>query len=227
MPDSTVPDDPPDASFDAFAAQFREYLLNEVNWEPVIPPDLSGEERWQRICQILGEQFQHAGRAALDAVPTLRRLDRDGNLAQKLDLFDVYLQDEDFTSAISLFVGESSQPLMEIGNRCFHEGAIADAKQVYAFAQFANPLAVEPLIGQLTIEWEERGVERAADLYSAVVDLYQEPLLDMFAADCFHEAGQLDKARALRERALQQVTGDGEFADEYGHLAEELRNSLA
>lgn len=227
MPDPTPTGDSADDSFAAFAAQFRAYLENEVDWDPVIPPDLEGEERWQRICEVLGDQFQQAGRAALDAVPTLRRLDRDGILAQKLDLFDEYLQQDDFTSAISLFVGEESAGLMKIGNRCFEEGALAEARQVFAFAQAANPLAVEPLIGQITIEWEERGVERAADLYAAVVDVYQEPLLDMFAADCFHEAGQSEKASSLRERALEQVTGDGDYVDDYGHLAEDLRKSLA
>ena len=53
--------------------------------------------------------------------------------------------------------GAAGQPTRDV----LSADQLAEAKQVYAFAQLANPLAVEPLIGQITVEWEERGPERA------------------------------------------------------------------
>ena len=70
-----------------------------------------------------------------------------------------------------------------------------------------HPLAVEPLIGQITLEWEERGPERAADLYGATVDVFQNPLLDLFAAECHAAAGQRDEEDGLPGETPQYLQG--------------------
>ena len=220
-------DESPDPDQEAMEASFRAFLENEVNWDPVIPADLPTTERWERISSLLLTQLQEAGKTAVQSVATVRRLDREAQLKDALDLFDEYLAEEDYATALSLFNGERARQLIALANRSFQQGEMAEAADIFSFAQLANPLDVEPLIGQLMVEWELRGPERAADLFAAVVELHRDPLLDMFAANCFAEVGQADHARELRQRALDAVTGDGEFVDEYAHLADPLRDALS
>ena len=85
---------------------------------------------------------------------------------------------------------------------------------------------VEPLIGRLTVEWEERGPERAADLYAAVTEVIRKPMLDQFAADCLRAAGRNDAADALLARALAQIDEDEEVRTVYGDMSGELRAAL-
>ncbi|MEM7025060.1 MAG: hypothetical protein AAF637_21120 [Pseudomonadota bacterium] len=209
---------------DAVLDQLRAYL-ESIDWAPLIPPpgEMPREERWQRICSVLGDQAEAAGKEGLDAVPTVRARDRDGRLVRRLDRFERYLQDGEFGTALTLFTGDTALQLIRMGNEAFAEGELADARQLFALVHLANPLMVEPLIGRLTVEWEERGPERAADLYAAVVDVMRNPMLDLFAADCYRAAGRGGDADALLDRALVQIEEDKEVRSVYGDLREELR----
>ena len=215
---------------DQALAGLREYLETRVDWAPVIPPadELPREERWQRICAVLLEQAEAAGREGLGALETIRACDREGVLTQQLDRVAGFLDQGDYATALSLFNGERpGSQLVAMGNRAFAQGACAEARQIFAFAHLANPLAIEPLIGRLTIEWEERGPERAADLYAAVVDIFRNPMLDLFAADCYRAAGRAAPADALLRRALAQIGADDEMRAAYGGLEVELRAALS
>jgi tetratricopeptide (TPR) repeat protein len=219
-----------DGEVDAEAALqvFRDYLENKVDWTPVIPPpgELPAEERWERICGLMLQQAEEAGRAAFGAVATLQARDRDGALADRFRLLEEFFDEEDYATGLALFAEEEGNVLIRMGNEAFAEGALAEAGQIFAFAQLANPLSVEPLIGRLTIEWEERGPERAADLYAAATNVLQNPMLDLFAADCLRAAGRGDEADGLLHRALQQVDEDAEVGAIYGDLREHLTAAL-
>lgn len=211
----------------AFAA-LRDYLETEVDWTPVIPPpgELERDERWERICSLLLQQLEDAGRAAIGGVSAIQAWDRDGALTGKLRLLEAYFEENDYASGLALFAGEDASVLIRMANNAFAEGEVADAKQIFAFAHLANPLMVEPLIGRLTVEWEERGAARAADLYAAVVDVMRNPMLDLFAADCMREAGRGDAADALLQRALKQIDEDEEIGAAYGDLRDDLRAAM-
>jgi tetratricopeptide (TPR) repeat protein len=228
MSEETKQDSELGLDVDQALAQFRAYLETEVDWTPVVPPadELSRDERWERICGVLLAQAESAGQDALQALSTVRARDRDGALRARLDRFERYLEDGDFGTALTLFTGEPAKRLIRMGNEAFAEGRLAGAKQIFAFAHLANPLMVEPLIGRLTIEWEERGPERAADLYAAVVDLFRNPMLDLFAADCYRAAGRAEAADALLGRALAQLEDDEQARAVYGDLEAELRAAM-
>lgn len=215
---------------DEALARLREYLETGVDWAPVIPPagELPREERWERICAVLLEQAQAAGRDVLAALATIRARDREGKLARRLDRVEGYLDDGDYATALALFGDDKhASRLVQMANQAFAEGALPEAKLIFGFVHLANPLAVEPLIGRLTIEWEERGPERAADLYAAVVDVFTNPMLDLFAADCYRAAGRDAAADALLQRALEQIGEDAEMRAVYGGLEGELRAAMA
>lgn len=219
-----------DGVVDANAAfqAFRDYLETEVDWSPAIPPpgEMPREERWERICSVLLQQMEDAGRAAMGGVAAIQARDRDGVLTEKLGLLETYLEEEDYVTGLALFADDQANVLIRMGNEAFAEGALADAKQIFAFAHLANPLMVEPLIGRLTIEWEERGVDRAADLYAAVVDVLRNPMLDLFAADCLRAAGRDDVADGLLQRSLRQIDEDEAVSAVYGDLRDELRAAM-
>jgi tetratricopeptide (TPR) repeat protein len=228
MSDDTTQDSGLGLDVNQALAHFRAYLETEVDWSPIIPPadELSRDERWERICGVLLVRAESAGREALQALTTVRARDRDGALRARLDRFERYLEDGDFGTALTLFTGEPAKRLIRMANEAFAEGRLAGAKQIFAFVHLANPLMVEPLIGRLTIEWEERGPERAADLYAAVVDLFRNPMLDLFAADCYRAAGRAEAADTLLGRALAQIRDDEQARAVYGDLEGELRAAM-
>lgn len=206
-------------------ARFRTYLESEVDWTPLVPPAdaLSRDERWERICRLLLEQAETAGREALAGLATLRARDRRGELRDRLDLADYFVSDGDGAAMLTLFQGEHGERLIAMANEAFEEGSVADADRIFALAHAANPTRVEPLIGRLMVTWEQEGAERAAYVFEATAEVITNPLLYMFAADCLRTVGEGEKADALIDRALALLADDADMAAAYGDLEDELR----
>ena len=82
------------------------------------------------------------------------------------------------------------------------------------------PLEPQPLACYGTLLWRRDGINTAAEFYQSIVDLFQNPILDYFTADCFFKSGKTVEAKKLLERAL--VTAN-EAPEIYADIAQFIR----
>jgi len=73
--------------------------------------------------------------------------------------------------------------------------------------------------------WQS-GVSAAASYYDALVKAMEHPVINYFAADCFFNNGDRDRAAALLDRALALCDEQPEQSAEFRPLIEEFRQEL-
>ena len=76
------------------------------------------------------------------------------------------------------------------------------------------PLEPQPFACYGTMIWRKDGIEEAEKFYKNIVDLFENPVLDYFAADCYFKAGHKSEAKTLLDRALLNAKKEPEvYAD--------------
>jgi len=76
------------------------------------------------------------------------------------------------------------------------------------------PLEPQPFACYGTLIWRKNGIDDAVSFYKSIVDLFETPILDYFAADCFAKAGDKIEARKLLERALKNAQAAPEIYED-------------
>ena len=82
------------------------------------------------------------------------------------------------------------------------------------------PLEPQPLACYGTLLWRRDGINTAVEFYQSIVDLFQNPILDYFTADCFSKSGKKADAKTLLERALVNAKAEPEI---YADIAQFIR----
>ena len=82
------------------------------------------------------------------------------------------------------------------------------------------PLEPQPFACYGTMIWRKDGIEEAENFYKNIVDLFESPILDYFAADCYFKAGHKSEARILLDRALQNAKKE---PDLYADISQFIR----
>jgi|GEM_PF-2192353 len=67
------------------------------------------------------------------------------------------------------------------------------------------PMEPQPFACLGTMIWRKEGIADAAAYYEKIVDLFESPVLDYFAADCYYKAGKRSEAKTLLGRALSHA----------------------
>lgn len=86
------------------------------------------------------------------------------------------------------------------------------AMSMAAYISHIFPFEVQPYLIMATIIWKQEGVYKAADFYDKIIDVLHNPILYMYAADCFAAADKLDDARDALRLALQICNENTSFA---------------
>ena len=76
------------------------------------------------------------------------------------------------------------------------------------------PLEPQPFACYGTMIWRKNGIEDAVTFYKSIVDLFESPILDYFAADCYAKAGRKVEAKKLLERGLKVAQDSPEVYDD-------------
>ncbi len=82
------------------------------------------------------------------------------------------------------------------------------------------PMEPQPFACYATMLWRKEGIGAAVELYKNIVDVFKNPILDYFAADCYFKAGDRSEAKALLDRAMQGVEKEPET---YADIAQFIR----
>lgn len=215
-------------SSDQLDAAIREYLENRIDWKPAIPnyERMASDERWAAICGVFDGFAQGAGREAAEGLRYFQEADADPEAEKALAAFAAHWGPETFPEAFAAVSPEAFAALTRTARDTFRAGDPRRARCMFSLLQILDPFDPEPLIGQIMIEWHLGGTQRAADLYSAVVDVFQNPLLDLCASDCFLAAGQRAKVESCVRRALETIREEEGMREAYGNLEPELEAML-
>ncbi|MDR2576873.1 MAG: hypothetical protein LBC42_02370 [Puniceicoccales bacterium] len=96
---------------------------------------------------------------------------------------------------------------------------------------FIEEIQIQPFIMLALCEWQTNGIEAATKVYELYLQMFEDPLLCYYAADCFIKAGDKTAARNALERALQLIDagkvleGRDELEREIKKLIEIVNNS--
>jgi len=82
------------------------------------------------------------------------------------------------------------------------------------------PMEPQPFACYATMLWRKEGIAAAVELYKNIIDVFENPILDYFAADCYFKAGDRTGAKALLDRAMQNVEKEPET---YADIAQFIR----
>jgi len=85
------------------------------------------------------------------------------------------------------------------------------------------PLEPQPFACYGTLIWRRDGITEAASYYENIVDLFESPILDYFAADCFYQSGNKANAKRLLHRGLENAKKSPEI---YEDIAQFIRIAL-
>jgi predicted Zn-dependent protease len=89
------------------------------------------------------------------------------------------------------------------------------------------PLHPQPYIYLGTLIWRQNGIEAAVAYYGKIVEAIDDPALGYFAADCLYKSGDVQKAKQLLLRALDnEVTSSEVYADVRQNIIELLECCL-
>jgi hypothetical protein len=94
---------------------------------------------------------------------------------------------------------------------------------------FIEEIQIQPFIMLALCEWQLNGIEAATKVYELYLQMFEDPLLCYYAADCFVKAGRKAEARNAIERGLQLIDagkvleGREELEKEMSKLMEELK----
>ncbi|MDR1435646.1 MAG: hypothetical protein LBI39_00315 [Puniceicoccales bacterium] len=70
---------------------------------------------------------------------------------------------------------------------------------------FIEEIQIQPFIMLALCEWQLNGIEAATKVYDLYLQMFEDPLLCYYAADCFIKAGRKTEARNAVERGIQLI----------------------
>ena len=70
---------------------------------------------------------------------------------------------------------------------------------------FIEEIQIQPFIMLALCEWQLNGIEAATKVYDLYLQMFEDPLLCYYAADCFIKAGRKPEARNAIERGIQLI----------------------
>jgi tetratricopeptide (TPR) repeat protein len=93
---------------------------------------------------------------------------------------------------------------------------------------FIEEIQIQPFIMLALCEWQMNGIESATKIYDLYLQMFEDPLLCYYAADCYVKAGHKTEARNAIDKGLELINagkvleGKEELEREMQKLASEV-----
>jgi tetratricopeptide (TPR) repeat protein len=88
------------------------------------------------------------------------------------------------------------------------------------------PMEPQPFACYGTLIWRKDSISDAETFYRSIVDIFENPILDYFSADCFAKSGKREDAKKLLKRALRNAQGQSEIYDKIIPLIRVALNTI-
>lgn len=123
------------------------------------------------------------------------------------------------------------QVLNGIAMKAYEENDFKAASAMFSVIVrlFIEEIQIQPFIMLALCEWQTNGVEAASKVYDLYLQMFEDPLLCYYAADCFAKAGRKNDALSAVETGLRYVyqgkviEGREELESAMNKLKEELK----
>lgn len=102
---------------------------------------------------------------------------------------------------------EDYKVLNAIAMKTYEAGDFKSASAMFSVIVrlFIEEIQIQPFIMLALCEWQTNGVEAATKVYDLYLQMFEDPLLCYYAADCFAKAGRKNDARSTIESGLRYV----------------------
>jgi tetratricopeptide (TPR) repeat protein len=199
-----------------------QYIFNQFVKNDMPPPSglESKEMRDARKKEEITEMLARNQIVAHEGALLLQKLDTDGSIKVIIDkikkakpadiLMPNFFSDKDF------------ELLMSKALDVYHDDQLIEAMNLFTFISQLFPKQVQPFIAMTTIIWKQSGPEEAADIYSQLIECLPNPLLMLYAADCFKAIDEKQKAKDTLEKGLKLC----ELNKSFDGVANDIRQAL-
>lgn len=192
------------ATIDAFS-----YILYDKVVKETLPPvgeveseDVRRERKVQEISETLKKhlsEIREGGKLFIS-------LDQNGSI--KPILAKLAKATPETVVAPDFFTEEEFLTLMQKAVDIYKSGSFIEASSMFTFLMNLFPNQVQPYIGYATTLWQQSGVNDAANYYSIITELLPNPLLLLYAADCYRASGDIDKAKNTLQHGIELCEKD-------------------
>ncbi len=124
-------------------------------------------------------------------------------------------------------IGEKAEtPFAEAVARLFNKGDFHRAREACAVLNLLYPFNPETIALTGSIACEIEGRQAASNFYDQIVQVFEHPMTNFFAADCFYEQGHKERAHKLLTRALSLCDEGMDPAGAYQPMIRDFLNEV-
>ncbi|MDR1456751.1 MAG: hypothetical protein LBI34_01690 [Puniceicoccales bacterium] len=97
--------------------------------------------------------------------------------------------------------------LNAIAMKSYEEGDFKSASSMFSVIVrlFIEEIQIQPFIMLALCEWQTNGIEAATKIYELYMQMFEDPLLCYYAADCFAKAKMTNDARNAIDKGLEYI----------------------
>lgn len=88
------------------------------------------------------------------------------------------------------------------------------------------PMEPQPFACYGTMIWRKDGIAEAVSYYKKIVDMFESPVLDYFAADCYYKSDDKVEAKKILDRAMKNIQESPDTYDDIGQFIRILLKQL-
>jgi hypothetical protein len=171
-------------------------------------PEMRKERRKHEIQKVLEE-----GEAvAMDGVDFFLNRDENGKAKDAFDrvrsaLPGLMNQPPEKQTLKGVLNENDYKALSGIAMKSYESGDYKAASAMFSVIVrlFIEEIQIQPFIMLALCEWQTNGIEAATKIYELYMQMFEDPLLCYYAADCFAKAKRSNDARGAIEKGLEYI----------------------
>lgn len=166
----------------------------------------SEDVRKARKIQEISDVIKNHINEAKEGTKLFVTLDKDGTL--KPILTKLAKATFETLSAPGFFTEEEFLTLMQKAIDVYKAGNLIEASSMFTCLMNLFPTQIQPYICYATVMWKQSGIDDAVNYYNQITELLPNPLLMLYAADCYRSAGDTLKAKSTLQKGIQLCEED-------------------
>lgn len=194
----------------------------------VQPTELESIEAYkERLKLELQDQFATSLKQ-LDTGLEVLTTDIDETVARYAKTLKQHLGDiEKFYDEANKLAEEARPHFIGVATRLFESGDYHHAQDVACALAMLYPLDPHLTVIAGSLITEIDGRDTAVEFYDKIVQAFEHPMTHCFAADCFFEHGDKERAKTLLKRASAICDEEPKLAKAFRSMIDEFREELA
>ncbi|MDR2029991.1 MAG: hypothetical protein LBP65_00800 [Puniceicoccales bacterium] len=211
------------------ADKVAEEVVKEEEPNQFESPEMRKERRKHEVQKVLEE----GELIAMEGVEHFLARDQNGQAKEIFDkirdaLPKLMNSPADKQSLKGIVTQNDYEILTKLAMATYEEKEYKAASAMYSVVVrlFIEEIQIQPFIMLALCEWQLNGIESASKIYDLYLQMFEDPLLCYYAADCFIKAGRKTEARNAIERGLELIAA-GKVLEGREELEREIKKLQA